>query len=113
MSRELTQLNLKCRDAKEHQINAMVIQLRARQKAELIKVPLIVEMIEDSLEDGMSVAVFVNFSETIRALSKRLHTTCIVWGENKGDERERNIESFQEDKERVILVNVRAGGSVG
>jgi superfamily II DNA or RNA helicase len=111
MSKELTMLNIKCRDAKEYQMNALVIQLRARQRAELLKVPLFVEMIEDSLEDGMSSAIFLNFSETIRALSKRLHTICIVWGENKGDEREKNIAAFQEDKERVILVNVKAGGS--
>ena len=34
-----------------------------------------------------------------------------MWGENKGDERERNIEDFQSDKQRIILVNVKAGGS--
>lgn len=111
MNRELTSLNIKMKGTKEYQVNAMVIQLRARQKAELLKVPLIVEMIEDSIEDGMSVAVFLNFSETIRALSKRLHTTCIVWGENKGNERENNIEGFQRDEHRVILINVKAGGA--
>jgi superfamily II DNA or RNA helicase len=111
MNKELTLLNVKMKGTKEYQINAMTIQLRARQKAELLKVPLIVEMIEDSMEDGMSVAVFVNFSETIRALMKRLHTTCVVWGENKGTERENNIEAFQRDEQRVILVNVKAGGA--
>jgi superfamily II DNA or RNA helicase len=111
MNKELTLLSVKMKGTKEYQINSMVIQLRARQKAELLKVPLIVEMVEDSLEDGMSVAVFVNFSDTIRALSKRLKTNCIVWGENKGDERDNNIQAFQDDKERVILVNVKAGGA--
>ncbi len=111
MHKELTLLNVKMKGTKEYQINSMTIQLRARQKAELLKVPLIVEMIEDSLEDGLSVAVFLNFSETIRALSKRLKTNCIVWGENKGNERDKNIDDFQADKERVILVNVKAGGA--
>ena len=111
MNRELTLLSAKCKNTAEWKINSMVIQLRARQKAELLKVPLFVEMAEDSISDGMSVAIFVNFSETIRALSKRLVTKCIVWGENKGTERDENIEGFQADRERVILVNVKAGGA--
>lgn len=111
MNRELLLLSAKCKNTAEWKINAMVIQLRARQKAELLKVPLFVEMIEDSISDGLSVAVFVNFSETIRALAKRLQTKCIVWGENKGTDRDDNIAAFQADEERVILVNVKAGGA--
>lgn len=110
MNKELNLLRLKCKNAKEYQMNAMVLQLRARQKSELLKLPLMVEMIEDSVADGMSVAVFVNFTETLKALSKRLHTTCLVYGENKNQEREKNIEDFQSDKERVILLNIAAGG---
>jgi superfamily II DNA or RNA helicase len=68
-------------------------------------------MAEDAIENGMSVAIFVNFSETVRALSKRLDTNCVVWGENKGDERDRNIADFQADKKRVIIINVKAGGA--
>ena len=89
----------------------MVIMLRSWQKSELIKVPLFVEMAEDALEDGMSVVIFVNFSDTVRALSKRLNTNCVVWGENKGNERDVHIEGFQTDKKRVIIVNMKAGGA--
>lgn len=111
MERELTLLKIKCKNTKEYQINSMVIQLRARQRAELIKVPLLVEMAEDAIESGMSVVIFLNFSESIKALSKRLKTNCIVWGENKGEERQRNIDAFQADTERIIIVNVKAGGA--
>ena len=111
MDKELTLLRAKCKNAKEYQVNAMVVMLRARQKAELIKVPLFVEMVEDGLEDGMSVVVFVNFSDTVRALSKRLNTNCIVWGENVGNERDRHIAEFQSDKKRVMIVNIKAGGA--
>lgn len=111
MDKELTLLKAKCKNTKEWQINAMVIQLRARQKAELIKIPLLVDMAEEAIEDGMSVVIFLNFTESIKALSKRLRTKCIVWGENKGDERQNNIDDFQSDKERLILVNLKAGGS--
>ncbi len=111
MDRELTLLRVKSKSTKESQINSMVIQLRARQKAELIKVPLLVDMAEEAIESGMSVVIFLNFSESIKALSKRLKTNCIVWGENKGNERQKNIDDFQADKQRIILVNVKAGGA--
>jgi len=111
MDRELTNLRAICKNTKEYKINAMTIMLRARQQAELIKVPLFVEMAEDAIENGMSVVLFVNFSETVRALSKRLETNCVVWGENKGNERETHIADFQADKKRVIIVNIKAGGA--
>jgi superfamily II DNA or RNA helicase len=111
MDRELTYLKAVCKNTKEYKLNAMTIMLRARQQAEIIKVPLFVEMAEDAVEAGMSVALFVNFSETVRALSKRLDTNCVVWGENKGNERDNNIAAFQSDKKRVIIINIKAGGA--
>lgn len=111
MDKELTLLQARCKTAKEYQVNSMVVMLRARQKTELIKVPLFVDMAQEAIEDGMSVAIFVNFSDTVRALSKKLSTGCLVWGENKGDERDRHIADFQSDKKRVIIVNVKAGGA--
>ena len=111
MDKELTYLKAVCKNTKEYKLNAMTIMLRARQQAELIKVPLFVEMAEDAIENGMSVAIFVNFSETVRALSKRLDTNCVVWGENKGNERDNNIAAFQADKKRIIIINVKAGGA--
>lgn len=111
MDAELNTLKKKMKSAKEWKINAMVVQLRALQKSELIKVPLFMEMIEEAIEDGMSVAVFCNFTDTIEALAKRLKTKCIVWGKNKNqEERDKNIDDFQSDKSRVILLNSAAGG---
>lgn len=111
MEKELRLLKIKCKSTKEYKINSMVIMLRSWQKAELVKVPLFVEMAEDAMQDGMSIVIFVNFSDTVRALSERLNTNCVVWGENKGNERDKNIEDFQSDKKRVIIVNVKAGGA--
>lgn len=111
MEKELLLLKAKCKNAKEYRVNSMVVMLRSWQKAELLKTPLFVEMAEDAINDGMSVVIFVNFSDTVRALSKRLNTNCIVWGENKGAERDNNIADFQSDKKRVIIVNVKAGGA--
>lgn len=107
---ELELKRLKNKSKKEN-TSELVAILRARQQIELVKVPLFVEMIEDGIENGMSVVVFVNFTETLEALAKRLNTRCIVNGSVKDVERQKNIDDFQSDKERVILVNVAAGGA--
>ena len=47
----------------------------------------------------------------INALAKRLNTNCIVNGLVSDVKRIQNVDNFQDDKERVILVNIQAGGS--
>lgn len=112
MDRELELLRIKSKNTAEYKINAMVVQMRCLQKAELLKVPLFVDIVEEAIEDGMSVAVFVNFTDTLHALAKRLNTNCLVWGGNKNqEERDKNIEAFQSDRSRVILLNSAAGGA--
>jgi superfamily II DNA or RNA helicase len=89
----------------------LTIRLRARQSSELTKVPLFIEMIEEALEKGFSVAVFVNFTETLRAIASRLNIQCIFDGKTADKIRDINVEKFQSDKERVILINVASGGA--
>lgn len=88
--------------------------LRARQEIELLKVPTFVEMAEDLLEEGHSVILFMNFTDTIKVLMEKLNTNCVVWGEQKGKkglaEREYNIDAFQNDNARIIICNIGAGG---
>jgi len=108
MSKELLKLKkLKKKDGN----NKLTIQLRARQEVELIKVPLFVEMIEDALEQGFSIAVFVNFTDTLNALSNRLNTKCIFDGNVPDKIRNKNVELFQTDNERIILINIQSGGA--
>ena len=112
MEAELAKLQKKIKKESKENTSELTAILRARQKIELVKVPLFIEMIEEALENGMSVVVFCNFTETIDALSERLNTKCIVNGEAKyAKARQQNIDDFQADKERVILVNIQAGGA--
>ncbi|HUS59443.1 MAG TPA: helicase-related protein [Planctomycetota bacterium] len=50
--------------------NPEVAMLRARQKAELIKVPLLVELAEAAIDEGKSPVVFVNFRDTLAAFAQ-------------------------------------------
>lgn len=111
MQLELLRLEKRSSKNKKEKTNKLVSILRARQKIELLKIPLLIEMANEGVEDGMSIVIFCNFTETINALSQRLKTKCILDGNVKNNIRQKNIDDFQSDKERIILVNVAAGGA--
>lgn len=87
--------------------------LRARQRIELLKVPIFVEIAEDEMAKGNSVAMFLNFSATIAELAKRLqaHKPGVVDGSSEGvRHRGEAIGDFQSNKMRLIILNSAAGG---
>ena len=112
MERELAELAERAKgDPKGASANMLVIQLRARQRAELLKVPVMADMIEDYLAEGKSIAIFVNFSQTIDSLQEKTKETCVIIdGRQTGEAREEAITSFQSDKVRLVLCNTAAGG---
>jgi superfamily II DNA or RNA helicase len=87
--------------------NEMAIRIRALQKAEMLKVPLMEEMIREGMDAGMSVVVFLNYSDSIDALASRMGTKCIYDGRNQKD-RQNNIELFQSNKETLLITNIAA-----
>lgn len=108
MESELKRLKAQIKVDKASELTAI---LRARQQIELVKVPLFIDMIEEGIEDGMSVVVFLNFTETIHAIAKRLNTECIFDGKVGDTIRQQNVDDFQDGKQRVILVNIQSGGA--
>lgn len=87
--------------------------LRARQTSELAKVPALIQMAEDALEQGLSCAIFVNFVETLQTVSAHLakdNTVVQIHGQQTSDERQAAIDAFQADRARVIVANIKAGG---
>lgn len=87
----------------------LVQLLRARQAAELTKIPPILEMVDEYIEEGCSVVIFVNFNDTLEHLAMALKTDCVISGENP-EQREQMIAKFQSDKSRVIICNIQSGG---
>jgi superfamily II DNA or RNA helicase len=104
MKKELKVLDAKI---KQDGDSEMAIRIRALQKTEMLKVPLMEEMIRESVAEGMSVVVFLNYSDSIDALAERLNTTCIYDGRNV-KERQKNLELFQENKETILITNIAA-----
>lgn len=108
MKKELKALAKLTKTDKASELTAI---LRARQQIELTKVPLFIDMIEEGLENNMSVVVFVNFTETLQAIAKRLNTLCIFDGKTKDEVRQQSVDDFQSGKEKIILVNIASGGA--
>lgn len=114
MERELSMLEEHTKNYSEH---FFAILMKARRHAELLKVPTIVQMIEDYVSEGMSVAVFVNFTETIDAIDKRLkkqkkfdNKISYIRGGQSTKVRQEEIDKFQSDESHVMLSNIFAAG---
>jgi len=88
----------------------LTLQLRHRQLAEMYKVELLTDLVHEYIEGGMSVVVMVNFTDTVERLAKALKTDCIIQGGQDSDTRLKNNQDFQDDKQRVLIANIKAGG---
>ena len=84
--------------------------LRARQEAELNKVPELLSLVSDYTEQNLAVVVFVNFRATLEALSSHLKCRVIQGGQTT-KERQESIDRFQNDLEQVLIINIEAGGT--
>ena len=85
------------------------IQL-ARQKIELIKVNIINDLINEYIDNGYNVAVFVNFKKTLRMLEKKHKGCSVVEGKQKERVRIKNIDRFQNNETKLIILMSKAGG---
>lgn len=91
--------------------------VKTRRKAEMLKIPLFQEMVEDLYDEGKSVVVFLNFTESIVALTDRLSDQDkfkgkigLIHGEQSFKARWKDVDDFQSDKKRILICNLKAGG---
>ena len=115
MEAELAQLEQQSAGYKEHQF---AIMTKARRLAELLKVPIMVEMMEDLFDEGISPVIFVNYTETVLAIKNKLlknsklatHMNFIVGGQSE-KVRNADIDAFQNNTRRIMIANLAAGNA--
>ena len=90
--------------------NAAVAMLRARQLSEHRKLRAMIDMTDDLLETGKSVAIFVCFRESLDQLAKQFPEASLIYGDQPADERKDAIQAFQDNQTRVIIAMIQAGG---
>lgn len=108
---QLHQRKVECGDTENNPLTSL---LRAAQEAELLKVPVFVELARDGVASGRSVAIFVNYRQTMREICDKLQTDCRIDGSQVGPrglaQREHNRQRFQSGLSRVIVCIMAAGG---
>lgn len=82
----------------------------SRQKIELYKIEVLVDLTNQYLNNNYNIVIFVNFNKTIEMLSKILKTKCIIYGKQTYQNRIKNINDFQNNKQNIIISNISAGG---
>lgn len=108
MNKELRELN-KRKQQDVQQDNPLTIRLRARQEIELLKIPTFIELANDSMEEGNSVILFVNFQESLKSLAEHFKTKSYIAGGQSAKTRNKVIDDFQSNKTRLMIVNSQAG----
>ena len=84
--------------------------IKARQTIELIKIPIFIDLANKYIESGKSIVIFVNYIETLTTLAELLNTKCIIHGQQTNEERDKNIDDFQNNKEKIIILTLQSGG---
>jgi superfamily II DNA or RNA helicase len=88
--------------------------LKARRHTELLKAPAMVEMALDAYDNKKSVAIFVNFTESLEYIKshieKKGHEVGVIRGGQTDKQRKSHVDNFRNDKTRFIICNIRAGG---
>jgi len=84
--------------------------LRARQEAELLRVPVLKELCESLLDEQRSVVIFCNFRNSLDALLSAFSNAGMIWGDQTESERSQMIAEFQNNERNVMLCQIQSGG---
>lgn len=94
----------------EEALTAVTARLRARQIAEMAKVPAIIDLARDLMSSGLSVPIFLNFKESVREVAKALQCDVISGDHASFSYRSAVIAKFQANEAHCIVIQIQAGG---
>lgn len=96
---------------KEKRSEALGEIIRCRMRLEMLKLPIILDLVDEGLENGNSIAIFVNFRDSMDYLQHHLKEDCsLIHGGQTLEERAFAIEQFQTNKTKIIIAIMQAGG---
>jgi SNF2 family DNA or RNA helicase len=99
--------HLRDRELRATALGRIIILL---QRIEILKMPIFLDLIEDALENGFSVAVFVKFRETLQQICHILKCDTAIYGAQTAAERQACIDDFQANRRRLLVATIQAGG---
>jgi superfamily II DNA or RNA helicase len=88
--------------------SALIENLRFRQKASLLKAPMIASHAEDLVDDGKQVFIGCQFLETVDEIERALTSARVKWTEVSGrvEDKVANRLKFQRGEAKVVLCTV-------
>ena len=101
-------------EAEEEKMTSLLaIRQKARQKVEMLKVPLLLNLALDQIDEGNSVVIFVNYTNSLLQIVSKLKDVLkmpipTIYGGNNGTTNEANRQRFQLNEAPVIVCNVAA-----
>ncbi len=105
INEEISQLS-----ALEKVSKGLGLLIRARQRIEMLKVSLFMDLAQEGIDSDYSVAIFVNYLATLEYLCYHMKVDCIIKGGQTMEERDMMIKNFQDNKKKVIIIMQQAGG---
>ncbi|MEN3940695.1 hypothetical protein WJU23_05320 [Prosthecobacter sp. SYSU 5D2] len=87
------------------------LRMKIWKESERVLVPHIGERIRADVQDGNSVAVFMNFNETRITLARMLNTSAGFYGGQPLARRQYWEKEFQANRQHVLVSNIAAGGA--
>lgn len=85
--------------------NILAKFMACREKLELLKLNIFLELIPIYLENGYSVVIFLNFNKSVDLVLKKLKTNSVIRGGLNPEIIQENIKNFQENKTNIIICN--------
>lgn len=82
---------------------------KARMKIELYKIPIFINLINEYMQNGFAVVVFVNYVETLKRLAENFKTTSVIHGDQTMTERDEVINNFQLNNTNLIICTIGSG----
>ncbi|NLF98734.1 MAG: DEAD/DEAH box helicase [Lentisphaerae bacterium] len=93
--------------------NELALLTVCRHVSEIRKVPLLVELAKEGVEEGKSVMVFVNFRDVLDMVVRELRGLPVAvmhGGQVKAEDRQKEIDRFQANEAVVMVATADAGG---
>ena len=85
--------------------------IKARQNIENFKLPIIIELVRDAVDQNFSVVIFVNFIDSVKNLCAEFNTECIIIGDQTAEQRQKNINKFQNNESNIIICTIQSGST--
>ncbi len=84
-----------------------------RKSVEQRKLKTIWEIARDKIEEGSSVAIFLNFVDNVKEMGEMMNRTTkteLIYGAMNMKARNESVDNFQSDRSRCIILTIDAGG---